>query len=130
MRNAAGPVVLAALILVPFWGCGLDAGPQAGMTVPVKGKVTYKGQPLAQGEVVFEPDGGREAHGSIQPDGTFELSTFKQGDGAVPGVHRVGVSGSLKGGKDPVPLKYRSPSSSKTEVEVAEGKTEYAIDLK
>jgi hypothetical protein len=127
MRKAAG---LAALMLVSFWGCGSDTSPGAGVMVPVKGKVTYKGMPLTQGEVVFEPDGGREAYGRIQPDGTFELTTFKKGDGAVRGVHRVGVSGSLKGGKGAVPLKYKSPSSSKTEVEVADGKTEYAIDLK
>ena len=64
-----------------------------GATVPVKGKVTYKGKPLTEGEIVFEPDNsGREAHGSIQPDGSFELTTFKTGDGAVPGTHRVAVT--------------------------------------
>ena len=80
MRKAAG---LAALVLVPFFGCGSDMSPGDGMTVPVKGKVTYKGEPLSQGEVVFEPDGGREAYGWVQLDGTFELTTFKQGDGAL-----------------------------------------------
>jgi hypothetical protein len=100
-----------------------------GVTLPVKGKVTLKGKPLTQGQIVFEPDSaGREAHGSIQPDGTFELTTFKPGDGAAPGTHRVAVTGTSK--KDAVPVKYQSTSSSKTEVEVAEGKTEYTIDLK
>ena len=47
---------------------------------------------------------------------------------AVPGTHRVAVSGTSK--KDAVPVKYKSVSSSKTQVEVAEGKAEYQIDLK
>jgi hypothetical protein len=100
-----------------------------GTTIPVKGKITYKGRPLTQGEIVFEPNSaGREAYGNIQPDGTFELTTFKAGDGAAPGTHRVAVTGTSK--KDAVPVKYQSTSSSKTEVQVAEGKTEYTIDFK
>ena len=77
------------------------------------------GKPLTEGQIVFEPDNsGREAHGSIQPDGEFELSTFANGDGAVPGTHRVAVT-SGKIGKQVVPVKYQNTSSSKTEVEVA-----------
>jgi hypothetical protein len=84
---------------------------------------------LTQGEITFEPsDIGREAHGSIQPDGTFELTTFNKNDGAVPGTHRVAVSGTSK--KDAVPLKYRNTSSSKTLVEVAAGKSDYSVDFK
>jgi hypothetical protein len=130
MRNVAGPIALTALVVLSCWGCGTGSGAPAGTTVPVKGKVTYKGQPLTQGSVVFEPDGGREANGEIKLDGTFELTTFKIGDGAVPGVHRVGVTGSLKGGKSPVPVKYRSPSSSKLEVEVSADKTDYSLNIK
>ena len=130
MRIRACWFILAAALLSSCWSCGSDAGQFVGQTVPVKGKVTYKGKPLTQGEVVFEPDGGtgREAHGKIQEDGTFELTTFKAGDGASPGTHRVAVSGTSK--KDAVPSKYKNTSSSKTEVEVAEGKTEYVVDLK
>ena len=120
--------LLAALAFSASAGCGSDAGAYVGSTVPVKGKVTYKGKPLTQGEIVFEPDsGGREAHGAIGPDGGFELTTFNKGDGAVPGTHRVAVSGTSK--KDGVPLKYKNVSSSKVEVEVAEGKGEYAVNL-
>jgi len=130
MRTGACWFILSTALLVTCWGCGSDSGQFVGQTVPVKGKVTYKGKPLTQEEIVFEPDGGsgREAHGNIQPDGTFELSTFKAGDGAVPGTHRVAVSGTGK--KDAVPVKYKNTSSSKTEVDVAEGKAEYVVDLK
>ena len=46
----------------------------------------------------------------------------------MPGTHRVAVTGTSK--KDAVPIKYKNVSSSKTQVEVAEGKTEYTIDFK
>jgi hypothetical protein len=130
MRSCAYWFVLAALLLSSCSGCGSDTGPFMGQTVPVKGKVTFKGKPLTQGEIVFEPaDGfGREAHGKIQEDGTFELTTFKTGDGAVPGTHRVAVSGTSK--KDAVPIKYKDTNSSKMEVEVLEGKGELIVDLK
>jgi hypothetical protein len=130
MRTGARLVVLAALILSTCWSCGSDSSHYVGSTVPVKGKVTYKDKPLTQEEIVFEPDGsGREAHGNIQPDGTFELSTFAKGNGAVPGTHRVAVT-SGRVGKEVVPVKYKNTSSSKTEVEVAEGKSEYFVDFK
>ena len=129
MRFHGKLLLLASLVFLPCWGCGSDSGQLTGTTIPVKGKVTFKGKPLTQGEIVFEPDSaGREAHGPIKSDGSFELTTFKQGDGAVPGTHRVAVTGTSK--KDAVPLKYKNPSSSKTEVEVAEGKTEYTVDFK
>ena len=129
MRISAS-FVLAIVLLSSCWGCGSNAGPYVGKTVPVKGKITYKGKPLTQGQIVFEPnDIGREAYGSIQPDGTFELSTFAKGDGAVPGTHRVTVM-SGRVGKVGVPVKHENTSSSKTEVEVAEGKSEYIVVFK
>jgi hypothetical protein len=129
MRIRARTFTVTALLLSCCWGCGSDPGQFSGTLVPVKGKALFKGKPLTSGEITFEPDsGGREAHGNIQPDGTFELTTFKANDGAVPGAHRVAVSGTSK--KEGVPLKYKNTSSSKTEVEVAEGKNEYTIDFK
>ncbi|MDR3622851.1 MAG: hypothetical protein P4L85_26090 [Paludisphaera borealis] len=126
-RRAA---MLAALLL-PFAGSGCGGVPEAAAklstTVPVQGKVTYKGKPLTHGTVVFEPDAGREAHGEIGPDGGYTLSTFKAGDGAVAGKHRVSISGLNK--KD-LPLKYHAPSSSAIEFEVGADKSDYPIDLK
>jgi hypothetical protein len=87
----------------------------------------YKGQPLTKGTVTFEPDGaGKEATGEIQADGTFVLSTYKKDDGAVLGNHRVTVSNVPK----TIPAKYSSPATSKLEMEVSEGKTDYTIELK
>jgi len=126
MRNVAGPIILVALFLIPCTGCGSKAETFTVTTVPVKGRVTYLGKPLTKGTVKFEPDSGREAHGDIKSDGSFVLSTFKEGDGAVPGTHRVAVSGAGR----QVPIKYANVSSSKIEKEVVEGTTDYPIDLK
>jgi hypothetical protein len=81
---------LATIIVGSCWGCGSGSAVPPTL-IPVKGKVTYKGQPVTKGVVRFEPDGGfgRMATGQLQSDGTFELSTLKPGDGVVPGVHRV-----------------------------------------
>jgi hypothetical protein len=84
---------LATVLLIACAGCGAPADVNSHL-IPVKGKVTYKGKALTNGSVSFEPDAGRQAHAEIQPDGTFELSTFKAGDGAVAGTHRVSMNGS------------------------------------
>ncbi|WP_165249407.1 hypothetical protein [Paludisphaera soli] len=128
-RSAAAALLalgLAAALLAP--GCGSSsAQPPAGSIVPVKGVVTYKGKPLARGTIVFEPDSGREAQGEIKADGSFVLTTFLPDDGATPGVHRVAVAGLPK---NVLPLKFQNVGSSGVEVEVAAGKSEYAIVLK
>ena len=122
-------VILLSTVTVGFLfclGCGGTSSSAVMATYPVKGRVTYKGKPLTKGSIQFEPtDSGRGASGEIKPDGTFVLTTYKEGDGAVPGMHRVSVSTA----KGVVPLKYAQPASSKVEVEVSEDKSEYPIDL-
>jgi len=74
--------------------------------------VTYKGEPLRHGSIMFEPDetqgtSGPTAFGAIQEDGTYILSSDEAGDVAVLGSHRVGITGldptplASKGGPDP-----------------------------
>lgn len=130
MRTGTVVLVVAAALALPSCGCGSSSSRQRPLTLPVKGKVTYHGKAPSQGRVDFEPDTGRPASGNIQADGTYVLSTFKEGDGAIPGVHRVAVTGGT--GKSPgeaLPAKFGSFGSSNVEIEVAQGKTEYPINL-
>ena len=95
--------------------------------------MTYKGQPLTMGIVTFEPDGyGRMATGKLQSDGTFILSTLKDGDGAAVGHHRVFVTDVDKSlAKDRAFKKYtraRIPPSLTADVDAE--KTEFTFDLK
>jgi len=78
-----------AIVLVSVAGCGK---PGTAPTVKVTGTVTYNGTPVAGASVGFLPDSGRPASGTTDAQGRFTLSTFAQGDGAVPGRHRVTIS--------------------------------------
>jgi hypothetical protein len=122
--RVAGAILLVADVLVgsACSGCGLRTGALLGPTVPVKGKITYKGKPLTHGEIIFQPVSGKMfAHGTIKADGTFQLTTDASGDGAVVGAHRVNLSHLSK--KAAIPAEHVNPFSQKLEVEVVEGKS-------
>ncbi|MGO9465633.1 MAG: hypothetical protein ACLQIB_23030 [Isosphaeraceae bacterium] len=86
-------ITLAVLMLGAHSGCGGSGSVPA--LIPVKGKVTHKGQPLTKGIIRFEPDGyGRMATGELQASGTFELTTLPKGDGVVAGQHKVFITGT------------------------------------
>lgn len=73
--------------LVSAGGCG-DGRPKL---VRVSGRVLIDDKPLTTGVVRVVPAGDAPATGEIGPDGTFTLSTFRPGDGCVPGEHPVAV---------------------------------------
>jgi hypothetical protein len=80
-------LVLVLLALPGTAGCG-------SRTYPVEGRVVFRdgkeATELAGGFVTFEAEESQvSAQGEIQPDGTFRMGTFKPGDGAVPGRHKV-----------------------------------------
>jgi hypothetical protein len=125
-------ITLAAFLACAGSGCGIAGGGKAPDLIPVKGKVTYKGKPLTKGKVTFEPDGfGRPARGELQADGSFVLSTLKEGDGVVAGEHRVSIAGVEKSlAQDRAFTKYASPNTSRLTAEVDRDHTEFTFDLK
>lgn len=131
-RAVAAALLFNAVALIACEGCGQTSSATPLLTVPVKGKVSYKGQPLTRGTILFEPEGmGKDGHGEVQPDGTFVLTTYKPGDGAVIGAHRVAVTGGAgKGSTGKIPGKYGSLGSSKLTVEVSPDKADYPLDLR
>lgn len=86
--HALTEAAVCCLVAIVLIGCG---GEDRYPTVPVEGKVLYRGAPLAFGSVVFYPEKGPPARGDIGPDGTFRLSTYRQHDGAIVGRHRVEI---------------------------------------
>ena len=79
-----------AFLVLGVAGCGSSSDQMA--TSSVKGTVTYDGKPVSTGTVMFTPTGGGPpATGQIQPDGTYELKTYEEGDGAVLGEHKVTI---------------------------------------
>jgi len=60
--------------------------------VPVSGTVLYKGEFVADAEVVFDSGGNTPAAaGKTGATGRFRLTTFDTNDGAVPGEYKVAV---------------------------------------
>ena len=70
-----------------FLGCG----PSRPETATVTGKITFQGKPVPEGTIIFYPENGRSASGRIQADGTYTLTTFEKGDGAILGNHTVTI---------------------------------------
>lgn len=80
---------IATGVCLGLVGCG-DKYPA---TYPVSGRVIFpNGTPLPGGNIEFAPQEGparTSARGMIESDGIFQLTTFRDGDGAVEGRHRV-----------------------------------------
>jgi hypothetical protein len=98
-------------------GCG-NPGPKL---APVRGTITYQGQRVPHGTVMFQPVDGPAATGDIK-NGDYVLRTDTR-DGAVLGKHRVTIislqdqSGRLPEHRNPlppplVPLEYNFPDRS------------------
>ncbi|WZP00916.1 hypothetical protein EP7_002575 [Isosphaeraceae bacterium EP7] len=91
-RRLAAPAAIAFSLALTLAGCGDDDG---GMPTryAVSGKVTHKGEPVKKGSINFIPsaEDGHAASGNIQ-DGTYQLTTLKPEDGAIPGTYKVTVS--------------------------------------
>lgn len=84
---------LAALFAVVGCGPGHDYE-----LAPVRGTVAVAGSPLTAGRVMFAPvaaagslKSGKPGFGDLQPDGSFVVSSYSEGDGAVVADHWVSV---------------------------------------
>ncbi len=116
-----------ALMALPLLGCGADTETLSN----VEGQVLLDGKPLTTGTVVTQPATGPAARGEIGSDGRFVLVTRDAGDGAVPGLHRVGVvafeSSDPQNPESPskalVPQKYNNPLNSGLTINVKAGET-------
>ena len=129
--------LLAVALATGAPGCGGSELPLA----KVHGKVTYKGKPLEQGQVVFIPGTGvlgPSAIGEIASDGTFRMTTADQ-DGAVIGTHKVMVhsrrpltdaeKGTLKITELLVPAKYADEQNTPLTCEVKSGDNVLNLEL-
>jgi hypothetical protein len=139
-------------------GAILGCGSKYPETAKVRGTITIEGKPVASGRVMFVPDHGVPAIGEIQPDGSYQLTTFSPGDGAVLGKHRVTIQSLAitNPQSDPksfeeevaratkpeaaappvpqvewiIPERYDNESTSGLEAQVAKGMNEINFDVK
>jgi hypothetical protein len=84
------------LVLV-FMAASVLTGCSKSGTVRVEGIVTLDNQPVPEATVLFIPEGGtgQPAHGMTDENGKFQLTTFKENDGALPGAYKVTVTKSV-----------------------------------
>lgn len=88
MKMRHGGLLLSACCLV-LAGCKPIPEHQKG-TVPVKGVVTLGGAPVAGATVTFlAAKEGRSASAITDAQGLYALTTFRRGDGALPGDYKV-----------------------------------------
>lgn len=106
---------------------------------PISGRVLYEGKPLSHGVVSFQPESGQPSFGTIQSDGTFQLTCRGEGNGATVGKNRIRITcyeqnqkaakgqGDFIYGKPLIPKKYLSCQTSGLEVDVRPGANEPII---
>jgi hypothetical protein len=87
-RRITRQATLILILALPLPGCSSENRP-----VSVEGMVTLDDRPVEGAMVVFVPEGsvGRPASAITDSEGHFALTTFKEGDGAMPGDYRVVV---------------------------------------
>jgi hypothetical protein len=114
---ARAALPLIAFVVVLLIGCS-DARPRR---VPVSGQVLIDGKPLTYGDLKFVPEGARPSYAKLDSNGRFTLTCYDGNDGAVPGLHRVGISGSEVKQEQTVwhaPIKYANFRSSGITVQI------------
>jgi len=145
--NPRALLVTAAVVSLFLVGC--NTGTQNPPTVAASGKVVYQGEAVEGATVQFIPSSpdGKVANATSDAEGTFKLSTFEPGDGAMSGTYKVTVrklvtveQGIQKDGenagqpdfvnKDMLPKKYASAGKTPLELDVsADGENMFEIEL-
>lgn len=137
--HVVAAIVFAAVGVLALTGCGPAAHELE--TAKVSGRVTLDGAPLPQGLVYVATTKGRMAKALIQEDGTFELSTYRDGDGVQVGNHPVVItalpadelSPQQKTVRVKVPGRYAKAATSGLTIDVKAGEkneVEFALTTK
>jgi hypothetical protein len=115
---------LGRVISLLIAGCCLAAGCSGSdrpEVAPVRGQVTYQGQPVAGAMVSFLCQGApRLATATTDESGNYALTTFEPNDGAIIGSHVVTVK------KDPAGLDALPPGVS-ADAKITAKSTEAAV---
>jgi hypothetical protein len=128
--------LLFGVAVASLAGCGGEKK----KTNIVRGKVTFNGKEVPNGTITFFPESGPTASGEIQPDGSYTLTTYKSGDGAIEGPYKVVIvaqqdqSSRLPEDRNPlpptiVPDKYTSIATTDLRAEVKAGENTFDFHL-
>ena len=126
-------LLVAALSLFAT-GCS-DAAPPETAVHPARGSVLFRGKPISGGAIYLHPvlsasQAVPKPHARVAPDGTFQLSTYREHDGAPPGEYAVTVElralkavgeEEVREGKHLLPARYARPETSGLTQQVSAG---------
>ncbi len=136
-QNATSVALLALLVLV---GCG-HRGPEI---VPVQGTITFGGGSWPKpGRLYLTVESSvqglpsRPATATFDAAGNLTVTTFRPGDGLIPGKYRIAVEcwekppemGSSTPPKSFVPARYLSSASSGLTIQVEPGQRKVTLSL-
>jgi hypothetical protein len=144
-RWAIGSAFLVCAVLLT--GCS-----NTNAVYPVKGKISFEGQPMmGGGSIALYPLSGQKgkmAGGIVAEDGSYVLTTNREGDGSMPGEFRVVITQQTEqepeatpDGQAPakaksvpqanrIPNVFSDPIHSPTKITVKPENNEINIDLK
>ncbi len=127
MRFSLPKMLIVAVLALTLASCANGRKP----VVPVRGKVFLGGKPADGALVVFNPVGDKDPNavrpqGTVGSDGAFEMTTYKENDGAPPGEYSVTFVWLLENPKtkkewSPLPTRYMDPEKSGVRVTINEG---------
>jgi hypothetical protein len=93
------PLLLFAVLLNTS-GCS-DGRPAR---ATVTGSISYNGKPLSIGSLVFIPiGGGPPAQGKVNREGIYEMGTYEEDDGVIPGDYKVMITALTSSGGSGLP---------------------------
>ena len=141
MRRMCGGGCAVAVLALALGGCSGSQGDGL-RTYPVRGSVFVGDKPAAGARVQLNARGdlklvGLCPHATVEPDGSFRLTTYRTGDGAPAGTYALTVTWPLpprpgqEEGPDRFRGRYADPRRPAREVQVTEGDNDLGrLDLK
>jgi hypothetical protein len=130
IRSFSSTLLTAAGLALALAGCSDSRKP----VVPVHGKVFFRGQPAQGALVVFNPLDESDPNpvkpqAVVSSDGSFEVSTYGEKDGAPEGEYAVTFVWLIENPKtkrqwSPLPTRLMQPNESKLRVTIKEGTNE------
>ena len=134
----------AGLALLCLAGlCGLGCGGDPNAQQPVSGTVTFQGQPLDQGHILFVPatTGPSEA-GAVIENGNYDIP---QAHGLVPGQYKVRIFSYDQTGpkvdvnaipgeppnmqaRERIPLEYNAETKLTAEIKAGRNRFEFKVE--
>jgi hypothetical protein len=126
MSATLRPPVVFVLLLLALAGCG-KGGPEI---APVHGRVTLFGQPLANADVQFQPDGAqRSSSGRTNAEGQYELAYKRGQPGALVGPHTVRIWVSPEVVRNPPIIAAQFDTKSELRRDVKSDDNEFNFDV-